>query len=319
MNKKISPALIGGFVLGGIIIAIIGLVLFGGGKFFEHKLYCVLFFEESLSGLDVGAPVEYKGVRIGTVSDVRLIIDRSTETILRPVTLSIEPKRTYLGSGKRTTEFSDDGIKQIIERGLRARLASQSILTGKLKIELDFFPDTPVKLVDSFNDLPQLPTVLSPLAAAKEKLGALPFEEVVLEVRNLLLNASKIVASKDAQSLLPELNKTLLDVQMLTDNLNKQIEPLGKNLDTMSATGKKTLDEMTRTIDNLSKLMDPLLKQLTQATTRFSDTFDERSSMMIEIEELINNVSRASQSFADLSDFLQRHPEALLRGKGGSQ
>ena len=148
MSKKVSPVLVGSFVLGGVALAILGLVLFGGGKIFERKFYCVAYFQESLSGLDIGAPVEYKGVRIGTVSDVRLIVDQSEHVLHRPVTISLEPNRVYLTSGEHNKSFSLEGFTDIVKKGLCAKLASQSLLTGKLKIELDFHPSSPITHVD---------------------------------------------------------------------------------------------------------------------------------------------------------------------------
>lgn len=318
MSKKANPVLVGGFVLGGMALAIVGLVLFGGGKMFERKFLCVAYFEESLSGLDIGAPVEYKGVRIGTVSDVRLIVDDDEGVLHRPVTVSLEPNRVFLATGKRNGSFSTDGFDGVVARGMRAKLATQSMLTGKLKLELDFYPDLPQQPRIGRSDLPRLPTVLSPFAAAKEKFGSLPFEEIVLEVRNLLSDLSTLAGSEETQALVPELNKSLRDIQKLVGSIQTEVLPVAKGLGEVTVAAKTTMEELTVMSKGVSQQLGPLLQSLTLATGRLGDTLDERSSIRLDIEEVLNSLSDASRAITDLADFLQRHPESIIRGKGGS-
>ena len=186
MSKKANPVIVGAFVMGGLAIAIIGLVIFGGGKMFEQKFTCVAYFDESLSGLDIGAPVEFKGVRIGTVTDVQLIIDREKRAIIRPVTLALEPSRISFMEGDNNRTFSYEGIDKSIMEGLRAQLASQSMLTGKLKVELSMIPDLDPVFKEEDKSLHEIPTVLSPIAAAKEKLGGLQLGDIFFNINEIL-------------------------------------------------------------------------------------------------------------------------------------
>ncbi len=319
MSKKVNPVLVGSFVLGGAALSIAGLILFGGGKLFERRFMCVAYFEESLSGLDIGAPVEYKGVRIGTVSDVRLIVDDQEGVLHRPVTVSLEPNRVFLTTGERNQTFSEEGFSAIVERGMRAKLATQSMLTGKLKLELDFYPDRPPPELATRGDLPVLPTVLSPFAAAKEKFGSLPFEEIVMEARNLMSDLSKIAGSDDMRALVPELNKSLKDVQSLVQTIQSEVVPVAKNMGEVTDAAKATMGELTAMSQSVSEQLAPLLKSLTVTTDHLGATLDERSSIRLDIEEVLNSLSGASRAIADLADFIQRHPESLLRGKGGAK
>ena len=148
MNKKISPALIGAFVLGAVGLLVIAILVFGSGRLFRQTKEFVLYFDNSVNGLRVGAPVKFKGVEIGSVKDIRLQLEKNQELNKIPVIIEIDlEKLTSRGATAVVAENRESFQEAIVERGLRGQLLMESLVTGLLYVGLDFFPDTPIRLV----------------------------------------------------------------------------------------------------------------------------------------------------------------------------
>src|SRR5262245_57812671 len=168
MAKKTSPKLIGGFVVGAIVLAIAGVIAFGGGKFFTQREQAVLFFSQSsLSGLDVGSPVTFRGVKIGAVTRVVIQYDVDNQRLLIPVFITIEPDKIQVVSGRRETERN---LRVLVERGLRAQLEVQSLVTGQASIDFNFHPGTPVTMVGAVKGVRELPTIPSDIDLLKANI-----------------------------------------------------------------------------------------------------------------------------------------------------
>ncbi len=340
MSEKANPVLVGGFALGGLVIAIAGLLIFGGGKMFEKKFVCVMFFQESLSGLDIGAPVEYKGVRIGTVSDVKLIVDRENKKLIRPVTILLEPSRLSFKGGEKDRDFSVEGIENSIKDGLRAKLATQSMLTGKLKIELELLPDTEAVFRGDNAGILEVPTILSPVEAMKEQFGKMHFSKFFADIHKITESISTIVDNEETKTLTAELNKTLRAVQELMLNADKQLSTVGESVSAMAVNANKLMGDLDGRIapagENLASIatsaklsmknanklmldfaasMTPLMEETTVAVGRIGGALDERSTLRIELEDMIDSLTKAAKAFAELTSYIEQYPESLLRGK----
>ncbi|MEE8506260.1 MAG: MlaD family protein, partial [Kiloniellales bacterium] len=184
MAKKADPKKIGAFVVGAAVLVVVGLVVFASGQFFAKTRTFVLFFESSVGGLNVGAPVNFRGVRVGSVKDIVLRYNLGDDSLLIPVYVEFEPGRIEGVDLERPKS-----AKQLIERGLRAQLGMQSFVTGQLSVEFDFHPGSPVRLAGAEIEYPELPTLPSDMAKLKatitrvaEKVSALPLEEIIGEV-----------------------------------------------------------------------------------------------------------------------------------------
>ena len=141
MNGKASKTLIGAFVVGAVILIVAGLMVFGGGKFMKKTQEFVCFFEGSVKGLSVGAPVLVGGVKIGSVKSVSIEYNPKTLAFYVPVIIEAQLDKIRLIKGKRIP--MDEMLPRLIKRGLRAQLTMGSLITGQLIIELDYHPDTP--------------------------------------------------------------------------------------------------------------------------------------------------------------------------------
>ena len=148
MNKKISPTLIGAFVIGAIALLVIAIIVFGSGRLFKQTREFVLYFETSVNGLRVGAPVKFKGVEIGSVKNIVLQLEKDTQVARIPVIIEIDlEKLTARGAAGTIAEDREAFRKAITDLGLRGQLLMESLVTGLLYVGLDFFPGTPVNLV----------------------------------------------------------------------------------------------------------------------------------------------------------------------------
>jgi paraquat-inducible protein B len=138
------PAVVGGFILGALALGVAAILLFGGSWLFARTARAVVFFEGSVAGLDVGAPVTFRGVRLGSVQRISLSASAGSLTARIPVFLEIEPNRITWEGRELRNDPADYG--RLVEAGLRAQLASQSFVTGQLRVDLDFRPGTPAPL-----------------------------------------------------------------------------------------------------------------------------------------------------------------------------
>ena len=159
MAKQASKTVIGVFVVGSIAMLIAAVIIFGSGDLFKERIKFVMFFEDSVKGLAVGAPVIWRGVQVGSVSSIVLQANPKNLTIDVPVVIEFDPDRIEI-EGKRSRNPSEE-LKRLIAKGLRARMAIQSFVTGSSMIQIEFLPDTPVRLTGLDKEYPEIPTVRS--------------------------------------------------------------------------------------------------------------------------------------------------------------
>ena len=148
MNKKISPAVIGAFVLGAMVLIVAAILVFGSGQLFRRTKDFVLYFDNSVNGLRVGAPVKLKGVTIGSVLDIRLQLEKGAQVDKIPVIIEIDLEKLTSKGATAAAAVNPEGLHNlIVGRGLRGQLEMESLVTGLLYVALDFFPGTPINLV----------------------------------------------------------------------------------------------------------------------------------------------------------------------------
>src|ERR1039458_7153588 len=155
MSRKANKTIIGVFVVGALVVLMVAIAVFGSGELFKRTNKFVLYFDGSVKGLSIGAPVMFRGVSIGTVKDISLIYDSKAGTVMLPVIVEIEQDRI-----KGAPSFGElGGDKKMIALGLRGKLEVQSFLTGQLMISFDFYPERPAKLRGILNQYRELPTL----------------------------------------------------------------------------------------------------------------------------------------------------------------
>jgi len=311
MSKKANPMVIGAFIVGALVLLVAGTLIFGTGKFFRERSAYVLFFEGSIKGLDVGAPVMFRGVKVGSVSDIRLNVDPEEYHLWIPVYIELEQNRATLVGGEQevdmATKSGKDFMDVLIDRGLRAQLQLQSVVTSKLFVALDLFPDHPEKLVGLEKRVPEIPTVptaMQEIADTATKIIAeikkIPFEELFKKVMDTVEGIDEVVRSPEFRGSLSSLNQALKDLQKLVRHVDSKIDPVVSDAKETAGAARAALNQIQETLETLES------------------TTSEDSELHYELSDTLKEVSAAARSVRVLSDYLAQKPDALLRGKGGS-
>jgi len=325
MKKRISPTLIGVFVVGASALAVAAVIVFGSGRLFTERYKFVAFFDGSVFGLNQGAPVICKGVRIGTVTGIELLNhpDKPTMHIVA-VFFETEPGRIRV-VGQKPTFNSYEKMKKMIEHGLRAQLEMQSFLTRQMMVVLDFHPDTPVRLLEIQTGTHEVPTIRSPMQELMEKVERLPLEEIASSIRSALEGIEQVINSPAAAEGLEALKGTLVAAEKLVNHVDQKVDSLAKSME-------GTLQDTRRLVRNVDAQVDPLASGLGQTLdaarlaileaqgtiASIESNTREDSPLIHELTTALAELAAASRSLRLLADFLEQHPEALLRGKGGS-
>lgn len=229
MNKKVNKTAIGLFVLIGVVLVLVAILIFGSGSLFKRTYKYVLYFDGSLKGLSVGAPVTFRGVKIGSVKNIGLVYNEKIKEIAIPVTIEIEQRIKGMPS------LGDPGNEEkMIAMGLRARLEIQNLLAGQLMISFDFYPDKAPIFYGLKHEYPELPTV--PVSQDfMELINDVPIKDITMNLTETLKGMNKIVNSSDLESGLKEFKGALAEVRqaghsvrMLTDYLEQHPEALLK-------------------------------------------------------------------------------------------
>jgi paraquat-inducible protein B len=331
MSKQANKTLIGGFVIGAAAIVIIGILIFGSGRLMKDSQLFVLFFDGSVKGLNVGAPVQLKGVTMGEIKDIKMVADSDTMKFYTQVLIEVLPSKIlWAGSNKpKPVELDEDKhrmARAMVEKGLRAKLEYISFVTGLLQVSFDFYPDTEVRITGIKTEFEELPTLPSDLEAITEKLGKLPISELVEETYEAVEGINKLVNSKEAQEVLASSNQSIQDIGALARKIDTQVIPVSSEL-------TKTLKETRQLLSRLNqrvvpvgdeiltalKLTSSILEQLGKVTTELHELLEKDSEFRYNLREVLSETAEAAKSIRLLADYLEQHPEALIRGKSGGE
>ncbi|MDH3867876.1 MAG: MlaD family protein [Desulfuromonadales bacterium] len=330
MSNKANPTVIGAFVLGAIGLVIVGLVIFGSGKLFKKTEVHVLYFKGSVKGLTLGSPVSFRGVPIGQVSAIRMIINSETLDIDIPVLVDIDPTRFQVccdeqGQLINRVKDPDKTVNNLIKKGLRGKLAVQSLVTGQLMVDLDFYPGTPVNLVSTDSRYHEIPTIPSQMQAFLEKLQNIPIDKIAQKVSDVLDSIDDFVRTPELKGSVVALDQALKDVQHLTKNLDERIGKLFGN-------ANATMSDARKFINNLDDEVKPLSSEIHQIGTVAQDTLQQADKVMVDLQglvgensdvriealQMLREITDAMRSIKVLVQYLETHPESLLRGKSES-
>jgi paraquat-inducible protein B len=338
MSKQVSKTAIGGFVLAAIGLLIVSIIAFGGGKFLKKTEKYVLFFESSVKGLSVGAPVIFRGVRVGSVTSIVLRSNLRTLVATIPVVIEIERDKIEI---EEEVGSLYENRQRLIERGLRAELSLESLVTGQMMVELDFKPDTPIKLVGAETKYPEIPTVVSALDRLAQSIQNLPIEELFNKIMGAVEGISKVVNSPDLMAAVQSLNLAVNDARKLLQDVDAQVEPLAntatrtmndfgtlaKDVDQQvdplakEATGtlrayRKLARDVDAKVDPLSKSAIAAMKAAESAIKSIDDLVGKDSPTVADLDTTLQELSEAARSLRILADYLEQHPDAIIKGKG---
>lgn len=315
MSKPASKTLIGVFVLGALALAVIALVIFGSGKFFERRITYVMYFDGSVKGLNIGSPVVFRGVKIGSVKDIELKADINDFKLVIPVYVQVEPQKVTVMKG---APAQGQYIEELIKKGLRAQLEMQSIVTGQLMINVDFFPDKPARFVGLDPKYPEIPTISSPLDEMLKTAQELPLKELFDRLLKSIQGIEKITNSPQMTASLDSLSESLKEARKILTKVDQEIGPMMANLKETSSSFKAIADKSEAVPAAVEKTLATAQDALKQAEKTFisvQNLASNNSVLVYQVDTVLEEVSRASRSVRSLSDYLYRHPESLISGK----
>ncbi len=348
MSKKASPALVGSFVISALVLLVLGIAYFGGGRFLAKSYKYVAYFEGSLAGLTVGAPVTFRGVRVGEVSEILVRYDIAEEHIRTPVYVEFQARSIQQASGEPCG--CHELIRMLIDKGLRAQLTLQSLVTGQLAVELDLQPEKPIHLVGKDARYPELPTIPSTMEQITRTLQELPIREIVTELRNAIKNIDQLASSPELHKAVKSLDTTLEDVGSLARHIDSKVDPVVSNVEDTANAAKSTLQQASESIASVEQVLkdtledmrilardvddrvDPVVSSFEAATSAAVDALGqaratlatvqsviaEDSKLHYDIVNALEELSAAARAVRILAEYVEQHPESLVRGKGAS-
>jgi paraquat-inducible protein B len=242
----------------------------------------LLNFKGSVRGLSAGAPVEFQGIKVGQVLSVELNFDGAAKDFSIPVLIELEPERIVEVNITRAADINL--MDYLVERGLRGQLQNSNLLTGQLFVDMKIFADLPPEKILRTGPYPLVPTVPMPLR----------LEDLLASMERILGKFEKLPVAEigaDLQKVLQTLDATLQQSEVLLGNLDQKVVP-------------------------------EIMKSMQQFQTSIStleESYRADSSVGRDLRKNLDELGKAARSIRVLSDYLQRHPEALLRGKGENQ
>ncbi|SDS87176.1 MlaD family protein [Pseudomonas oryzae] len=309
MSETRKPFWIGAFLLAGVALLVSGLLLLGRDNWFSQPSDYVVYFTGALDGLDVGADVTYRGVKVGTVREIRLSYDAELRDVVMPVVLRIDP-----GVGSERGRF-DRVVEQLVERGLRAQLQTQSLLTGKAIVALDLFPGQAgyVRQPNEL-DLPAIPSVPSRVDQVANllrdlvgTLRELPLREMVLSAHHSLQALERLTTSPELHGGLASLAVSLGNLENLTQELQRQIPPLLDNARHGSV-------ELRAAIGDL-RLAAQSARAALEQTQALGRSLGPESEAQYQLLQALEDLGRASKALQRTAESLEQQPESLIFGK----
>lgn len=331
MSKKANPKLIGAFVIGGFALAVGAVAVFATGRFFEDTKQWVVFFDQSVKGLQVGAPVAFRGVQLGAVSGIVVEYNAETSDIRVPVIFEIYPDRLSVVGA--TTRSDEDSTRALIEHGLRVQLQSQSLVTGQQFIQMDFFPDDPPQYRAGDHPLPEFPSVPSAIAQIEEtfQTAAEMAPELLTEATEFLASAGELLDDKNKESI----SNILDNVERFSVALAEGDGEIGEILDETTAllgNLQDTSAELELIVKNVHENRDTITNAVEQiaaagaAVTRMSDQVnnliaetrpgirDFSNEGLYEFTGLAQDGQDLFEQISRVADELERDPARFLFG-----
>ena len=319
--KTSNPTALGVFLVIGLALGVAGVLIFSSGNLFHQQQKSILYFDGSLKGLNSGAPVKFRGVTIGKVDQVLIRHNQARDDYAMPVIIAVDKKLVQSKSDETLQIGSQTQVNGNIRRGLRGRLDAESFVTGVLYVGLDMVPDAPLavfhqlkpeymeiptipsqvqRLLDHLEqlDLPGISAKLTTLLARLDtSLGQLDLPQISAGVTNLLGAANQLLTTPDLTNSVVSLRRTLTRAEALVARIDGRVDPLADNLTNTLFEAQKTLAEVRRGAQNLSDLLGP------------------DNSFGSDLTQALEQLGNAGRAVADLAEFLQRNPNALLAGR----
>ena len=345
MSKKVSKTTVGLFMVVALVLIVVAVLVLGSGKFFKDNPKIVMYFQGSVKGLSIGSPINFRGVKVGKVTDIKMLLDPKDLSIMIPVYGELERgSLMWMGGAEAKSRFlrqkqADTGfLQKLIDRGMRAQLEMQSIVTGQLLIALDFNPDKPAKLVKADPKTMEVPTIPTPLQELAKRVENLPVEEIINKVDRTLSGVEALVTAPEVKAMLVKFNSTAAGIDKIVNSPETaamlrataqtvdDTRTLIKNIDAQVAPLSSEVKTLVNSIEKLSARLEaqiqPLIASLTQTSDaarismkRMEEVTDDSPVVAYRLGQTLDELATTARALRLLTDTIQNQPESVIFGK----
>lgn len=326
------PALLGLFVVTALAMLFVAVFVIAGGKLLGGKQKVVMYFNGSIYGLQVGAPVVFRGVRLGSVSSIGVAYDRAHNEVSIPVVAELE--RDMLGNltGDHQPGTVIASMNALVTRGMRAQLAMQSLLTGQLYVDLDFRPGKPPTANGEERAEIEIPTVNTPLQDLKNQVDGLDIKRLVGDLSAIASSGRQLLEGPELSHAVKDIEAVATSLRRLTEQLDRRAGPLADaSMATLEAT-RLAMERMNKaavsvddTAERVGKTFHPegpvvkdlqrTAQELTRAAAALADAAQDDAPLNQNLQRALKDVSQAARSLRELADTLDQQPESVLKGR----
>ncbi len=321
MSKKANPTKIGLFFVIGLALCVAGLLIFSSRSLFHPQQKSILYFNTSLKGLNPGAPVKIRGVTVGSVVDILIRHNQAPDDFSMPVIIAIDKKLAQTKSDELLRFGDQSASERLIREGFRGRLDAESLVTGVLYVGLELVADAtaPVfhQIKPEYDEIPTVPSQIQQLLAnlsqvdvhglsenvnrlvvrLDDSLGRLNVAGINAALTNLLGAANQLVTSPNLTNSLASLRQMLDQAGSLLKRIDDRVDPVADNVTNAFYEAQKTLADLRVVIQSVSALIGP------------------DSAIPSDLRQALEDLGNAGRVIADLAEFIQRNPNALLTGR----
>ncbi len=332
--------MIGVFVALSFILFMVAITLFGGAKFFEKESLVIAYFDDSLKGLSVGAPVTYRGVTIGQVKEIQIQIienGQSDHKVIIPIIIALNGGQdlTVIRPEVQSEQDVDDFLASMCKQGLRAKLKTISLVTGKRYIDLAMYKDSVPVYRDNSGKLLEIPTLPSDMLQAQKIIENMDFGKLYNKVLGTFESLDTLSKSL-SEALSPAKTKELMDeLLQITTSLNSALEQIDSEIGPILGKVDGGIDNIKATVNNADELITTLDKAIQPLKTDFSNTLQNLDNTLLQANQLLNQAEKTiqpssplyhrmnetlhqltetSKAIQKLSDYLSRNPDSLIFG-----
>ncbi|MFP5259313.1 MAG: MlaD family protein [Acidobacteriota bacterium] len=333
MNANSKRLMIGVFILGALVLALGAVFAFSSGLLFTKTMRCIMFFPNSVNGLQIGSPVLFRGVPLGSVKEISIEADAKGLNFNIPVVVELLGGKVQLtapgtpGSLERLYQARKvspgELLRQLIKKGLRAQLVTQSIVTGQLAISLNLLPDAPERLVGNTN-LVEIQTVPSALEKFEKAIAQLPLQKLIdrfisatAGVENLFNSPEMIRMPHKFDAVLDSATATVVEIKAKVAPLADALEQALTSYSELAASLGQRSERLGLSAEKSFASFDAAMKDARSALGRFQKIMHADAPTITDLNRALNEIATAARAIRKFASFLERHPEALIQGKGG--
>ncbi|KVA16974.1 MlaD family protein [Burkholderia ubonensis] len=317
------PAVVGGFILGALALGVAGILFFGGTQLFATSSRAVVFFSESVAGLDVGSPVTFHGVRIGSVKRIAVYFSSDTMTAKIPVYLEFQSTNQLVWEGKKFGGAASD-FERLVKAGLRAQLTLQSFVTGQLRVDIDFRPGTPAQTTGTITDIPEIPSIPSDLDQLRNQLAGLPLRELSETAQQALASLARLSHHFDAvldplaQSAMRTTDAATQTLHT-TDDAVRQVQADAAialhDLDSLLVDARSQLDARSGELSRTLAETDRAARQAEVLLDSLNGLAEPRAQFRSDLEATARDLAVSAGHLRNFAETVERNPNALVIGR----